>query len=348
MKKITFLTAILLLTTSCNKAENKPKNAHSNKAETVLFNDKDYVLNSDFPVGDVRRYGVFPDSSYASIHPFTKEPKITTVLNLCEQQGIEMFFPKGYYGTALILDSRKNMTLKFDEAEFDIIHITHNSESKIGPENITLKGRVITYDRLGITEALNINIDTVYIKTDKTKNLRKLRSRGCHIYHGCKNISIKYLEIDDFGSGNVDYQHNHAALAIDGWKNNPVNVQIKKVYIKSTDRHGVYITGTDHIIDEIVIDKFGMGSSDGMSPMQDAAAGEEKDFKAVWINRCYDSFIERLIINEKESKGKYTAHFDEGNASRPFTIGYFKVINDNPQIEILKNDNTGVIVEVMD
>ncbi len=348
MKKVVFLVVVFITTTLCKNAENNTKAPNTDKTELIPFDDKNYVLNPNFPVGDVRRYGVFPDSSYASIHPFTKIPKITTVLNLCEQQGIEMFFPKGYYKTALILDSRKNMSLRFDGAEFDIIHITHNAESKEKPENITLKGSVTTYDRLGITEALNISIDTVYIKTDKSKNLRNLRSRGCHIYHGCKNISINYLEIDDFGSGGVDYQHNHAALAIDGWKNNPINVQIKKVYIKSTDRHGVYITGTDHIIDEIVIDKFGMGTSDGMSPMQDADKGEEKDFKAVWINRCYDSFIERLVINEKESKGKYTAHFDEGNASKPFTIGRFKVINDNPNIEILKNENTGVIVEIME
>ena len=291
MKKVVFLTAILLTTTFCKDAENNTKDPNQNTNEKVQFNDKDYVLNSNYPVGDVRRYGVFPDSSYASIHPFTKEPKITTVLNLCEQQGIEMFFPKGYYGMALILDSRKNMTLRFDGAEFDIIHITDNSESKGKPENITLKGSVTTYDRLGITEALNISIDTVYVKTDITKNFRKLRSRGCHIYYGCKNITIKCLEIDDFGSGGPDYQHNHAALAIDGWGNNPENVQIKKVYIKSTDRHGVYITGIDHIIDEIVIDKFGMGTSDDMSPMQDADKGEEKDFKAVWINRSYNILL---------------------------------------------------------
>ncbi|SDG75078.1 hypothetical protein [Winogradskyella thalassocola] len=349
MKTTIILFAFMLLLGSCKDSNSKTstEDVISTQIEEA-FNEKDYALNIDYKVGDVRRYGIFPDSSLASTHPYTKESKIKTVLDLCENNNIELFFPKGYYKMALVLDSRKNLNIRFDMAEFDVIHITNDAPSKISPENINLKGKVVSFDRLGITEAHNISIDTVYLKSDVTKNLRKMRGRGCHIYHGCNNIKIKYLEIDDFGSGDVSYQHNHAALAIDGYGNNPVNVQIEKLHIKSTDRHGIYITGKDHLIGEVIIDKFGIGSSDKMSGMQDASKGEEIEFKALWINKCYDSFIESITINEKNSKAKYTAHFDSGDKTRPFTIGKFKVINNNPKIEILEETNNGVIVELME
>lgn len=343
MKSILFTCIIFLSFYSCKGKIEKDKNQQN--YENQLFDDSDYVLNSDFPIGDVRRYGIFPDSTYLSIHPFTKESKLKTVLDLAEKENIELFFPKGYYKSALILDSRIGLKMSFDQAEFDIIHITENSELKIKPSDIELRGQIITYDRLGITEAQNISIDSVIIKSDEQKNIRGLRSRGCHIYHGCKDIKIKFLEIDDFGSGDKKYQHNHAALSIDGWNNNPENVQIDEVHIKSTDRHGVYITGNNHLLGEVIIEKFGIGSSEHMSPMQDAVKGEEIEFKALWVNKCYDSSIERVVINEKDSKAKYTAHFDYGDKTRPFTIGVLDIINDNPNTNILEDNNNGVLIE---
>ena len=331
---------------SCKNEKNSNLQNDSTKTKEV-FNDSSYVLNPSFPVGDARRYGVTAETARTG-HPFTGKNRMTTVLDLAEEHGIEMSFPSGYYGMDLTLDSRKNMVLSFDRSEFSLIHITQPKDSLPIPENLVLKGTVIAYDRLGITEAKNISIDTVLLKTDITKNLRNMRGRGCHIYHGSKDIKIKYLQVDDLGSDPVKDKYTHAALAMDGWKNNPVNIQIEKIHIKSTDRHGIYITGLDHLIGDVIIDKFGTGSSKGMDGMQDAKSGEEKEFKALWINKCYNSFIENITINEKGSKAKYTAHFDAGDKERPFTIGRFKVINDNPKIGILEEEESGVIVEVMD
>ncbi len=345
MKKIVFLLVMSVLTMSCGDKKKENTKEATTETEVKKFDDSDYVLEDSYKVGDVRRYGIFPDSSFTAKHPFTKEPKFKTVLDLAEEHGIELYFPEGYYGRGLYLDARQNIKIRFNNAAFNLIHITKDKKKGIAPKNIVLKGKIISYDRLGMTHAENISIDTVYIKSDLKKNER--RSRGCHIYAGCKNIDIKYLEVEDFGSGDVTYQYNHAALAIDGWQNNPENVQIDKVYIKSTDRHGIYLTGRDHLIGEVVIDKFGVGNSKEMAPMQDAnnKKGENKEFKALWINKCYDSFIESITINEKGSKGKYTAHFDYGNKDQPVTIGVFKVINDNPNISILEEEKSGVVVE---
>lgn len=344
IKIVLFTLTIAVLSLYCkNESANKIINA---KVENQnQFDESKYVLNDSFPIGDARRYGLTA-STAGTAHPVSGKNRMTTVLDIAEQSGLEITFPSGYYGMDLTLDSRKNLNLRFNNSEFSLIHITQVKDTLPKPENITLKGTIICYARLGMTEALNISIDSVIIKTDPSKNLWGLRSAGCHIYHGCKDIKINYLEIQDLGSGGEKYKYTHAALAIDGWNNNPENVQIKKIHIKSTDRHGIYITGKDHLIGDVIIDRFGVGSSEGMDGMQDAAKGEEKEFKAIWINKCYDSFIENITINEKDSNAKYTAHFDSGNKAQSVTIGTFKVLNDNPNITLLEEASNGVIIEI--
>ncbi|UPS92546.1 hypothetical protein [Bizionia sp. M204] len=343
MKKLSFnvvlvsLAAIFIIV-SCKKSKEE-------QTEIKIFNELDFVLNNAYEKGDVRRYGLTFDNA-AQTHPKNKKGMMETVLDVAELGNIEMTFQKGYYKTNLVLNHRKNLNLKFNNSEFSLIHITQTHDTLPRPENINLKGSLISYASLGITNASNIAIDSIILKSDTSKNLWGLRNAGCHIYLGCNDIKINYLEVQDLGSGNEKYKNVHAAVTIDGAGNNPVNVQIKKIHIKSSDRHGIYMTGRDHLIDEVIIDKFGVGSSEGMSGMQDAENGEEKDFKALWINKCYDSFIENITINELESKGKYTAHFDSGNKEKPVTIGKFKVINNNPDITILEEDPNGVIIEI--
>ena len=264
---------------------------------------------------------------------------------MAEANKIELFFSKGYYKTALLLDSRKNIKLRFNKAEFDLVSITQISKNHVKPENIELKGELIIYDRLGITEATNIKIDTVYLKSDIEKSIRSMRSRGCHIYHGSKDIKIKYLSIDDFGSGDNRYKNNHASLAVDGWNNNPKNLYIQKLYIKSSDRHGVYLTGFNHKIDEIIIDQFGVGSSEGMTLMQDASVEEHQLFSAIWINRCYNSTIGNITINSKNSDGYFSTNFDEGDSLNPVNIRQLTVKNFDRTLPVRFAKNTGFMVE---
>lgn len=321
-------------------------NSQDNLDSELTFNDSNYVLDDSFPNGDARRYGVSSKTAKL-LHPYSGKNRLVTALDIAEKTGKKMSFPSGYYGMDLILDHRQDLKLRFNNSEFSLIHITQEYDSLPKPKNIILRGNIISYDRLGITEAKNIKIDSVHIKSNISKSLRGLRSRGCHIYYGCEGINIGYLQIDDFGSGDKSYKYNHAALAIDGWNNNPQNINIKKVYIKSTDRHGIYLTGENHFLGEVVIDKYGIGSSDHIEPMQDAKAGEEKHFKALWINKSYNSIIKNITINEKDSKGKYTAHFDYGEKNRPVIIKRLNIINNSKDVKILKDDNNGVLVNEM-
>lgn len=349
MKNFFFLLGLGLFFFSCNKKtkENLDKESGIEKVniKKTKYSEEQLVINKEYKIGDVRRYGMFPDSAYSYRHPITNNPKITDVLDIAENEGIELFFPKGFYNVPLILDSRENIKIKSDKAEFDIIHITVDPEIKKKPRNITIKGTIISFDRLGITEATNVKIDSVIIKSDTIKSARKMRARGCHIYYGSNHISIEYLQVNDFGSGDKRYDNNHAALAIDGWGDQPKNVYIGKVHIKSTDRHGVYITGENHFIGDIFIDKFGVGNDKDMSPMQDADAKEEKLFAGVWINRCYNSIINNIYINNKKSKGYFSVNFDEGDMDKPVKIQYLEVKNFNRTLPIRFASNTGTKVD---
>lgn len=343
MKKTLSFIVLILVVISCKDSS---KNGTNNSELTIseVFNDSSYVLNANYPIGDVRRYGVFPDSIHPSGHPFTKTTRLETILNLSEDHDIEMIFPKGYYNKTLVIKGRKGIKLNFKNAEFGGMVQIFEQDSVMS-SNINFKGNLITYGGFFTRNSNSINIEDITIKSNPDKNLNKLRSKGCNIYAGSRNIKINNLIVEDLGSGSDAYKYVNSALSIEGWNNNPKNVQIGKVHIKSTDRHGVYITGTDHLIGEVIIDKFGIGSAEGMSPMQDAVKGEEVEFKALWINKCYNSSIESVTINEKDSKAKYTAHFDSGDKTQPFIIGQLNILNDNPGISILEDESHGIIIE---
>lgn len=322
------------------KKEKKPKTTLDQK-----FTDEQLVLNDRYAIGDVRRYGIFPDSTYTNTHPVSKKSKLTSALDLAENQNIKLFFPKGFYRSSLNLNGRRDMELHFDQASFYNITLNKNPKTNNSAKNITLKGSITTFNRLGMTEAEAIRIDTVFIKTDTLLNNRKMRSRGCHIYYGSKNISIDYLEIDDLGSGDQKYKNSYAALAVDGWQNNPENVSINTLYIKSSDRHGIYLTGQNHSIKKIIIDRFGIGTDKGMTGMQDTGEIEYKLFAGIWINRCYNSTIGSITINNLHSKGFFTANFDEGDSLRPVKIDTLRIKNFDRKLPVRFDKGTGVTVK---
>lgn len=345
MKNNLLFVLFIALVFSCgnDKKETPVKTPTEPKTETKTFDDSAYLLDDSYPLGDVRRYGIYPDSIHSSGNAKTKKTRIETMLDVAEQ-GVEITFPKGYYKTAIVLKGRQNVSLTFKDAV--IAGMVQIFEKDSTPSShIKLNGNFTTYGGFFTRKSKDISIGNITISSNTAKNLNGLRSRGCVIYGGSKNIKINDLVIDDLGSGAPAYKYKGAALSIEGWNDNPENVQIKNVHIKSSDRTGMYITGKDHLIGDVIIDRFGMGDAKGMSPMQDAVKGEEKDFKALWINKCYDSFIENVTINEKDSKGKYTAHFDLGDKNKPVTIGVLKVVNDNSKIKILEEPVNGVVIE---
>lgn len=344
MKNLALLIGVLICLSSCkgDKKQQESINPTEVNIEKV-FDDSDYVLDANYQKGDVRRYGIFPDSSHNSGHPFTKKTRIETVLDLCENHNIELNFPKGYYNFPLVIRGRKNIKANFNDSEFGgMIQIIE--KDTIHSKNITFKGNIITYGGLFTRRVNNINIDKVVVKSNRDKSIYGIKSKGCHIYAESKNITIGELIVEDLGSESDKFKYVQSALMING--SDTQNVKIDKIHIQASDRNGLYISGKDHLIGDVIVDKFGMGSFKDMVGIEGVVAGKEKEFKALWVNKCYDSFIESIIINEKESKGQYTAHFDSGDNQRPFTIGKFKVVNDNPKINILEEESNNVVIEI--
>ncbi|WP_452225477.1 hypothetical protein [Lacinutrix chionoecetis] len=314
----------LLCFTGCDTDTNREKKLSN---EVLEFENK-YVVNKDFKVGDVRRYGVTPNQDFDL--KFLQE-----ALDVAEK-GVELFFPEGTYKGGFNINSRKNIEIYFDNASFtNVIHITNENGDK--SSNINLKGKLITYDRFGVYESDNIKVDTLIIKSNKNIHEDRKESRGCHIYTNTTNLSINYLKIEDLGD---EEKNNHAALAVDGFPNYPKNIHIKKAIIESSKRHGAYIMGFNHKIDTLIVNNYGIGNGVNMSAMQGKTHYNEKNFIGIWFNECYNTQINYLEINKAKSENEYLdIFFDMGDKKYPIKIN--KVKHNN---KILTYEYSGEII----
>lgn len=304
----TLVFIVLIAVTSCTGHESR---ANQTKKITTQEIDSLYVLNKDFDVSDVRRYGVFPEKSIGG-HPKLKKNKIDVLLDLSEN-GLELTFPEGIYKTALVIENREDIALKFQEATF-----TGSVQIKES-DDIKLKGNLTSLVEFYTKNAQNISVDNLFLKSDTVNSINKRRNLGCSIHSGTKNISFKKLIVDDLVSGK-EFKYVKAAVAVHGHNNEPKDVFIDSLIINSSDRHGVYLTGDNINIKYLEVNKFGIGSSDNMAPMEGGIAGEQKEFSGLWIKNAHESNIQKAVINIQNSKGKYSTNFDIGDTYLPFKI----------------------------
>lgn len=316
--------------------------------ESQEIDEKNYVLDKNYKVGDIRRYGIYPDSLVLNNtkHPNTGKYRIQTLLDFAEESQIIIDFPSGNYNLNLFIDSRENINLNFNNSAFSLVHITNakGKESK----NINLRGKLLVYNQFGTYNSTNIKLDTLILKSDIKKSKEGLRNKGCHIYKGTRNLFIDYLEINDLGSGSIDYKSNHAALAIDGQGDNPIGISIKNTLIRSSDRHGAYITGSKHFFGKITIEKYAQGDTNNMIGMQDARIEDALVLSGLWINRCNDSVFDEIMILTKKSTNGIPLKLDEGNFLHPTFVNLLKF--DKPYIDSMVLDNvlTNVLVKRLD
>ena len=112
---------IFLALISCKKESKKEKPVQDLNVETVKevenLEELKYVTNDNFPIGDVRRYGIKIEGGDPK-HPYTQKLITLSLFELAEKENIELFFPKGFYKFGLYFKGVKNVKIKFDEAEF--------------------------------------------------------------------------------------------------------------------------------------------------------------------------------------------------------------------------------------
>ncbi len=306
------------------------------KKSFLVINENDYIINKEYAQGDVRLYGVFPDKAVNSDY-------LESVLYLA-QSGIKMKFPKGYYDVNLFIKGKKNIELYFDDCEFSgQIQITEDKNNQKS-RNIKLKGKITSFSKFFTRHSSQISIDTLILASNPIKNKYNERSLGCNIYSGTQFLSIKKLLIEDLGSGSNHFDYSLAALQIHGWGNNPKGVFIEEAIIEASDRHGAYITGSEHLINNLIVKKVGQGTIVNNKGLEDADIEDIYSIKAVWLNKCKNSKFNKIIIDCKNTEADYTICFDEGSFSEPTIVDSLNIINNLNALKMLPKDNTNVIV----
>lgn len=328
IKNKIFIFYLFTIIISCN-------NAASLKIEKsqVTIDDSQISINQNYKIGDLRRYGIFPNKKI-------NQKKLKQVL-LLASKGMPIIFPQGYYKTNIILDSISNLDMSFNKVTIaGTINIINNSNK------INFKGHLRILDKLFIRESNNISFDTLLVKTDTILNLHHKKNRGVSIYAGTKNVSFQFLKIHNTGgSSDPFYKYSAAALQIHGWNNNPERVYIDELEIINADRTGLYITGENHKIKKATITNFGLGISEKMYGLEDATPNEEKEFSGAWINRCNNCEIDTLQVISNVKKGKYSLRLDEGKYHQPTFIYNIHIGGKAKNLPIKDNELTNILVK---
>lgn len=336
MKKISFLFTIILF--FCCKNENKTIGIKE-ETQKEVYNDSLVTVNYNYRIGDVRRYGVEPNKGIGQ-HPKLLKDKLDVLLDIAES-GIELKFPKGVYNRTLNINSRSNIKIVSDSALFiGAINIKNSN-------NIIIDGVIQSLSRFYTQKVKDINIKTIITKTDTILKKSGLRSTGVSIHGGSHNVNVKKMIIHDSGSGPDNYKYIKAGLIVHGHNDEPSEIKLDSVIIESSDRHGVYLTGEEVDIKYLHIKRFGIGSGENMSKMEGGIEGEQTNFAGLWIKNCHNSFLDEVVLDINNSKGKYIYNFDIGEDFQPTVIESIIINGDKSNSNLITREfsRTGVKYE---
>ena len=331
MKKNNFLLFLLFscLVINCSKRE-KVSNILKISSDKI---DSLYTLNKKYPLNDVRRYGVMPNQGIGQ-HPILKKDKLEVLLDVAEN-GQELFFPEGNYSRTLAIENRKNLKLNFNNAVFTGSVLVKKSN------NIRLTGKITSLIQLYTKDSKNIQIDQIILASDTLISSNRNRNLGCSIHSGTEDLTIKKIIIESVASGKK-FKYLKGAFIVHGHNNEPIGINVDSLFVNSSDRHGVYLTGENININFLKISRFGLGSSLEMAPMEGGIDGEQKLFAGLWIKNAHNSHIQKAILDVQNSKGSYITNFDIGDSYLPFTIDSLIIRGKNPKLTRKKIEYSAV------
>jgi len=334
MKKLLFYLICVSLLSSCGK----------NEKQTLLspmiignVDDSKLVINDSFPIGDVRRYGVYPNTTIAGSY-------LKAILEF-SSGGSELYFPEGYYPINLSLVGLSNISIYFDHAilggGLSIIDKANESSSRIA-----IKGNLKVLDKIFIRNSNNIYFQNVTVASDTVKNLYKNKNRGVSIYSGARYLKFEKLLIQDTGGDSLKfYTHIAAALQVHGWNNNPEYISIDELEIENAGRTALYLTGNNHLLKKVTIRNFGLGSPKNMFGLEDSNPGDETEFSGAWINKCNNCVIDSLSIKNSMHKGDYSIHFGIGQYSKPSFINNVQFLEHALKMPLKDDPLTNILVK---
>jgi hypothetical protein len=333
MKKLIFFIILLNFLLSCKSKSKSNEIIIEKPILDNLVDDSSFILDKTYSKGDVRRYGIYPNKTIS-------HQNLKNVL-LLASKGLPIVFPEGYYETNLVLDNIANVNFTFKNATITGgINIVNYSN------RINFSGKLMVLDRLFVKESSNISFDSLIVKTNTIFNIRHNKNRGVSLYAGSKNISFKFLIIENTGGTKEEfYKYTAAALQVHGWNNNPKNIYIDDLQISNAGRTALYLTGTGHKISKVKILNYGLGSSKNMFGLEDAAPGHEKEFSGAWINKCSNCEIDSLEIINDLNKGRYNLRLDQGKYHEPTFIFNIHIDGKTNNMRIKSNKLTNILVK---
>jgi hypothetical protein len=254
------------------------------------------VLNPVYEPGDCRRYGIFPDG--ATNWEVNYGGRTVAWMSACALAGVTGFMPPGYYASGFNWSSLDYSGARVRMQGVIVGGIFHVQSSAVPASgdpklrDLRFMGDFSVTDRLGLNNIADVAFDRVRMLSDPARNTSTpgSKGRGAHIYFGCQDVSIDELLVDDCESGN----NTDAALAIDGNGDNPQRIRIGQAWIKASDCHGAYVTGFDHVIEELRVDAYAaVGPQRGVQDSDGTA--QSLQGCGVWFNRVTGSFGDVIV-----------------------------------------------------
>ena len=318
LRVVTLLVFLIFM--GCKEEKNNNQDVNNigdleqpeNKIKSIIDS---LTVDTTYHINDVRRYGMLPNKG-VGVHPKTKKKIIDEIIRLAEY-GQYLEFPSGYFKTPLILSGKSDINLRFNKTVFAGGILINGTEASPSGK-ISLKGNVSTYSTFNCSFVDDVSIDSLSIKNNKEYNISGMESSGCNIYNGTKSLYIDYLEIEGTGSESDQFRYTPAGLMIHGNSPKPYDVLIKEAYIRSSDRHGAYLSGNFIEIDTLKINSYALGTIDNLQPIAYTKSGDEKKITGLWLNRFNNSTINNLVINTEVAKKAMDAiYLDVGDSDSP-------------------------------
>ena len=333
MKKSFLLLLLVVVLLGC-KEEKKSSKKDKIESKYDVYLEQKLAINTSFPIGNVRRYGIEPDQGIG-VHPITKNKKVDEIIRLASS-GLEIVFPKGYYKTSLILSKKEKISLKFEEAEF-----SGSIQLKDSCNNMLLKGNVKTYSSFVFNNVHNITLGELTVLDNKEKNISKLRPSGVHILNDSRDIMIDKVLIEGIGEN----KYSHAALKIYGYPKLPKYIKINELSILSSDVNGVLIMGEEIHINNTYIKSFGSSNENNLAKLSNLPKDfDKKNYVGFWLNKNISSVYEYVEVNTVEKQ--IALRLGGGSPEDPTVISSLK-LQDKKKSEYLVDDaeTTNVVVE---
>ncbi|MGB0357159.1 MAG: hypothetical protein ACPGC2_00375 [Flavobacteriaceae bacterium] len=326
----------ILLTTAFIFAYSCTSNSSKNVKSIPVIEDSKWVIDSTLPKGHIGRYGILPNTYYS-------DAQVKKVLEM-NALGVELFFPNDTYDINLVFDSSKGNKIVFDNTTIKGRLYIIGSDGALS-KDIQLLGKLKVLDKVFLRHAQNIKLETLKVISDPTNSKRGTDNPGVSIYAGVDTLILDSLFIENPTQNNQDHnKFSAAALQVHGWNNNPKNISIDYVYIKNSGRSAVYLTGENHEIGTLIIDSFGGTEDTNMAGLEDAIPGDEKKYKALWINKCNNCIVYEAEIIQELNENTHHLAVGIGDTSKPSIIEQLSFVSDNGEVSVLERIPSNVIV----